>query len=629
MAEGLLGGVLGEGGEKPEIEAPEALAGAEAFAAAVAARLSAGDPEVARDTSAFLKEQTQLLKVQKEHLSDEHALRLAHLAHQSHLLLGQRLGQAIRLAFQVVIALVVIVIGVGIAVMLHDAFTSNSVVLDAFEAPAALAARGVTGTVVASDVLDELTRLQDATRTYVTDEKRSLSNAWSSQVKVDVPETGISLGEISRLLRARFGHDLHIGGELVETASGGLALSVRGDGVVPKTFTGGADDYHIIVVDAAQYLYAGFQPYLWGGYLGQSGRCPDAIAFVKSVYATVDDRERALLLNVWAICQEDIDPSTASERDAVEKYREAVKLRPDFWVGYHNELSTLVLLGEEEGAWSVGEALSRAAGDRRSSEEKEALEPFDELTWNLPAALRDESARAEAGISNSLDTAMTEVRLHDPAAAALALQTLQANQTEQSNPGAVLRRSALLHVARGLLAEETGDVSQAETEMEAFRVALANPGVALRLSGFGCQIAPVEEAAGHPDKADAILADPGAAHFVDCQRFRGDILDHRGDWTGAQQAYAAAVALAPDLPAGYYSWGVALARHGDLAGALAKLQAAHQRGPYWADPLKAWGDVLAKQGRFKQALAKYDEALKYAPNWAALAQARAAVEQRI
>jgi hypothetical protein len=38
------------------------------------------------------------------------------------------------------------------------------------------------------------------------------------------------------------------------------------------------------------------------------------------------------------------------------------------------------------------------------------------------------------------------------------------------------------------------------------------------------------------------------------------------------------VALAPDLPAGYFSWGVALAKHGDLPGAIAKLTAANQRG---------------------------------------------------
>jgi hypothetical protein len=60
MAEGMLGGILGDKEEKPEVEAPEALAGAEAFASAVAAKLAGNDPEVARDTSAFLKKQAQL-----------------------------------------------------------------------------------------------------------------------------------------------------------------------------------------------------------------------------------------------------------------------------------------------------------------------------------------------------------------------------------------------------------------------------------------------------------------------------------------------------------------------------------------------------------------------------------------
>jgi len=84
----------------------------------------------------------------------------------------------------------------------------------------------------------------------------------------------------------------------------------------------------------------------------------------------------------------------------------------------------------------------------------------------------------------------------------------------------------------------------------------------------------------------------------------------------------------PDLPAGYYSWGVALAKHGDLSGAEAKLKDANQRGPHWADPLKAWGDVLVKQGNTREALAKYDEALKYAPNWAALKESREAAAKQ-
>jgi hypothetical protein len=48
------------------------LAGADAFAAAVAARLSAHDSEVARKTADFLIDQSHLLKIQSEHLGDEY-----------------------------------------------------------------------------------------------------------------------------------------------------------------------------------------------------------------------------------------------------------------------------------------------------------------------------------------------------------------------------------------------------------------------------------------------------------------------------------------------------------------------------------------------------------------------------
>jgi tetratricopeptide (TPR) repeat protein len=162
--------------------------------------------------------------------------------------------------------------------------------------------------------------------------------------------------------------------------------------------------------------------------------------------------------------------------------------------------------------------------------------------------------------------------------------------------------------------------------MEAFGAAYHDPAVSTDFPGYNCWIAPAEEAAGHPDKADAVLLTAGT--FVDCYRFRADIFDGRGDWVRAQKAYADAVALAPDLPAAYYSWGVALLRHGDLDGAAAKLKDANQKGPHWADPLKAWGDVLAKRGHPKEALVKYDEALRYAPNWTSLTKARVAAAKQ-
>jgi hypothetical protein len=202
---------------------------------------------------------------------------------------------------QGVIVLVAILIGISIAVIWYDAFASRSVVIEPFESPPVLAARGMTGKVVASGLLDELTRIQDAIQGSAAQFKRRLSNAWTNDVKVAVPETGISIGEISRLLQARFGHHLHIGGSLVQTTSGGLALSVSGDKVVAKTFTGGAEELDKLVVDAAEYVYAQSQPVLWASYLGQAGRYQEAISFITSVYAAIDPEYRPYLFNIWYV----------------------------------------------------------------------------------------------------------------------------------------------------------------------------------------------------------------------------------------------------------------------------------------------------------------------------------------
>jgi tetratricopeptide (TPR) repeat protein len=620
MAEGMLGGILGGEGEKPEVEAPEALAGAEAFAAAVAAKLAGNDPGVARKTETFLDKQAQLLETQNQHLKEELELRVAHLRNQLREEKVRRFGLRLRVGFQLFIALVATVIGIGAAIMIRDALTSRRVVIEPFDAPPALAARGLTGKVIATRLLDELSRLQDATRSSAA--ARTLSGAWTSDIKLDVPETGVSIGEISRLLRARFGHDVHIDGDLIETP-GGLALTVRGNGVPPKRFSGSATELEKLTLEAAEYVYAESQPARWAVYLYQVERYEEAIAFCRTAFASADPLERPGILNAWAIAVQNTGGST---REALALFRAAVKLQPDSWVAHTNVQNSLMMLGDEEGAWRAGEAMRTAAGGRPGRAPEYIYLNWDILTWNLPAYLDAVVANAEAnaGVGTGASTAGPviadiQARLHDPEATDLALKTTKEDPHDPTI-------ASMIHFVRGRLATEAGDAAQAATEMEAFGVAYADPAVSSNNPGYNCWIAPAEEAAGHPDKADALLKTAGS--FVDCYRFRADILNGRGDWVGAQKAYAVAVALAPDLPAAYYSWGVALAGHGDLEAAAIKLQEANRRGPHWADPLKAWGDVLAKQGNTKEALAKYEAALKFAPNWKQLKDAREAVAKQ-
>jgi tetratricopeptide (TPR) repeat protein len=622
MAKGMLGGILGDEEEKPEVEAQETLAGAEAFASAVAAKLAGNDPEVARDTSAFLKKQAQLLETQNRHLEDEHALRIFHLRNQLREEKIRRFGLRLRVGFQIFIVLVATVMGIFGAVLIHDAVTSRSVVIEPFETPHALAERGLTGTVVASGVLDQLTRLQAATRSSL--QRRNLSNAWSKDVKLTVPETGISIGEISQLLKARFSNDIHISGDVVQTKVDGLDVTVRGDGLLPHTFTGASDQLAKLSTEAAEYVYSQSQPALWAVYLVDSGRYQEAIEFCQASIGSSSRSDQPVLLTHWAIA---IAKTAGIGPEALGLVQRAIALQPDYWVAYDILMTLQAASGDEEAVWKTAQILRKSAGARPGRAPENTYIAFDVVTWDIQAQLNDiqSDSNSTAGVGTYTFTtgpfvAADEALLHDPAAAEFALQ---GTKSDPSDPSIL----PTTHWVRGVLATEAGDIARAVSEMEALLGDYSKPAVVYSDYALNCWAAPAEEAVSHPDRADAILRTAGGP-FVDCYRFHGDILDGRGDWKGAQEWYAKSIELAPDLPAGYYSWGMALARHDDLAGAEAKLKDANRRGPHWADPLNAWGDVLVKQGKTKEALAKYNEALKYAPNWKQLKEAREAVAKQ-
>jgi len=161
-------------------------------AAALAAEEAKRNPELAQEASAYFRRQSQLVEAQRqlvniqtEHLHEQRAVNLS-------LLRLKRFGERLRVGLQVFVILVATVIGIFGAVLIHDGLTSRSVVIEHFEAPHALAERGLTGAVIAGGLLDQLTRIQAATRSST--QRAKLTNAWERPFRIAFPEAGLSFG---------------------------------------------------------------------------------------------------------------------------------------------------------------------------------------------------------------------------------------------------------------------------------------------------------------------------------------------------------------------------------------------------------------------------------------------------
>lgn len=243
---------------------------------------------------------------------------------------------------------------------------------------------------------------------------------------------------------------------------------------------------------------------------------------------------------------------------------------------------------------------------------------IDELREDWPAHHKENLAdvKANGPIGSTTEAvgprdAEDQARMHDFRETELDLNVSSGAGT---NPDPIAQAQSLL--AEGLVAFDKGNYSDAARFMQNMDKAVASSKIESSFPDVSCYLARANEFAGRSDEVYKDLDRGG--QLVRCYSFRGDVDDHRGNWTQAQQDYAAAVRLAPSLPIGYQSWGEALARHLDYDGAIQKFTQAHQLGPHWCDPLEHWGEALAAKGDFKQAVEKYAEATKYAPNWAAL-----------
>ena len=166
-----------------------------------AALAGTGSPKV----DALLDRQIAIADLQIEDLEREDSLR-----HWS--LIVRHISDVLKLTFEFALAGIALAIVIGLGVAVWSAAHDNSLVIDAFSVPPDLAARGLTGHAIAAQVQDQLTGMQKLTGSARP--ANSYANNWGGDIKVQIPDTGVSIGEFYRMLVLWFGDQTHVTGEV-------------------------------------------------------------------------------------------------------------------------------------------------------------------------------------------------------------------------------------------------------------------------------------------------------------------------------------------------------------------------------------------------------------------------------
>jgi len=608
---------MAEQREEPEGEAEEPVAQASAAAVALAlgrtGRAGKGFDEEAR---AFLRDQRRLINLQSEHLHEQRDLQLAHLR-------VRRWKDRLSLTLQVMGVAVGAAIVLTLAAMAWRAHQDHSLVIEAFSAPPQLAQRGLAGEVLAADLMDRLGAITRVANASSFSASADVQADASEEIKVEIPETGVSIAQVWRLMRDWLGSERRISGDLRQGADGRLSLTARIAGADAFSVAGPEADLDKLEQQLAEKIFAATDPGNYAIYLDTQGRRVEAFAAAELNARTAPDRiTRADAFSLWSNLTQDVH--RRAELSAI-----ALSINPRGMAGRYEAARGARDLGHDEAELAqLKQLLLEKDADQPRQHQGKGLNEMRAYARGVIAALAGDFATANEQFSlyleNPTDLARLSMRMakhlarqHDLARARVKLaegiaagigspsQTMEVRYEIDAGAGswtaAAADAAALVDGAEQALAkagtpDEKAGISQ--TEAIVYRPSLAEGRARL----------------GDMDGAAAAIS-LTPVDCYDCVRARGRIAAVEHDWPTAQRWFAEAARQAPSLPFAETDWGEALLAKGDLDGSIARLRQAHDKGPRFADPLELWGEALMRKGDFAAAAQKFAEADKAAPRW--------------
>lgn len=592
-----------EGGDVPD----DVVSGASNDAASLGLALLRASREKA---DALLDKQSRYLDLQMEDLHEQRDLTVSHLH-------WRRISDWFRVSWQLLAVLIVSLIALALVAELALASRASGLVIDAFSVPADLASRGVTGEAAANQVLIRLNQMSAGD--YYEQSSGSYRSGTGESLRVSIPQTNVSVGELDRYLRSLLGHEVHVVGQIMHD-QGGLVLALR-SGANPGTIiTEANDDISRLLQKAAERVFEQDRPLRFADYLVTQRRFDEALAILVPASRSGTSRQRAHALTGWALALEGNEDFVA----ATQKFRDASELDPlDPTASAYLGFADAALSHEEESNESFVRAIKNFQGPEASTLEPALIEV------SIPQCEQYvHSSKGEFGAA-ALDARRVLEIDRDPQDYSLNLvlevaDLLAAHDLEEAQTVSHLLAGVAVNSADALWLEMLRASAREDWKVAAEMGRKANAATtsAAAIAPFLATSVWPEWAVALARSGDRASADSLIAKTpMDCDRClrdRGSIAWSNGDTVQAAHWYSEVAARSPSIPFANTDWGRMLLRHGELDAAIGKFGRAHRQGPRFADPLELWGEALIAQNRSDLALARFEDASHDAPKWGRL-----------
>ena len=494
-----------------------------------------------------------------------------------------------------------------------QASQADGLVVEPLLTPPQLAARGLTGPVVARQVLDRIAELDRETDYY---RSVRVSDGWSQSASIPIPQTNFSLDDVDRALKRWLGRQTYISGEVI-LAGDRATLVLRTTAGRAIAVEGPAADLRALAAQGAEAVFADARPLQFGWRLIRAGRYAEGQSYYERVLeraTRAEDRALAHRGLAAANLMQGHVRAAAAERAASQAA--SPKVRWDVGNISHMQFR----LGHAEAGLAAALAGADATPSRDVSPETQQLMVALNRTHALEArgdtlaALRAGADIFDVHIAGDLSadnrnikTALL-IKLHETSLARRIVPTILFGSTD------AYRRARIR-------ASFAPDIAEAEEDWAGLLVGLERQPIGAAMIAdepvyFARRVRALT-GLGRLAEANALAAQLP----LDCQpcaMVRGGLAEAEGRTRVADHWFWQAIKMAPSLPFADEAWGRLKLARGDIDGALVSARASHRKTTGFADAVELWAEALAVKGDAAGAAAKFAEAAKLAPRWGRL-----------